>query len=142
MQALEGVRVWFNQPGPTSKRAQPSLGPEEQEVLQRKITKLIDKGYLGPSEEDNRRRKSLPGLRGYKSVIKYFAVPKGRLDGVVQDWRIVFDAGANDLNDAVFVPSFSLPNTNSLLRLVSSKTMMSDRDLSEMFHRFSSTRAP
>ena len=136
MQALEGVRVWFNGPGPTEKRAQPSLGPEEQEVLRRKITKLVDKGYLGPSEEDNRRRKLSSGLRGHKSVIKYFAVPKGRLDGVVQDWRIVFDAGANNLNDAVFVPSFSLPNTNSLLRLVSSKTMMSDRDLSEMFHQF------
>ena len=72
----------------------------------------------------------------HKSVIKYFAVPKGVIDDVVQDWRIVFDAGANGLNETVFVPSFSLPNVNSLLRLVNGKTLMSDRDLGEMFHQF------
>ena len=55
---------------------------------------------------------------------------------MVQDWRIVFDAGANGLNETVFVPSFSLPNVNSLLRLVNGKTLMSDRDLGEMFHQF------
>ena len=137
-QALEGVRVWYNRPGPSTKQAQPFMGPEEREVLRRKITKLIDKKYLGPSVEDRgiRSREASSGVRRHKSAIKYFAVAKGRVDDVVQDWRIVFDAGANDLNEAVFVPSFSLPNTNSLLRLVGSKTRMSDRDLSEMFHQF------
>jgi hypothetical protein len=53
-----------------------------------------------------------------RSVIKYFAVPKGIVDKVVQDWRVVFHAGANKLNDAVFVPSFSLPTVNLLLWLV------------------------
>ena len=71
-----------------------------------------------------------------KSVIKYFAVPKGVVDEVVQDWRIVFHAGANKLNDAVFVPSFSLPTVNSLLWLVDNKTLMSDRDMGEMFLNF------
>ena len=135
-QALEGVRVWYNGPGPSGKQPQPFMGPEEQAVLQRKITKLIDKGYLVPSVEDKRYRGNSREVRVHKSVIKYFAVPKGKMDDVVLDWRIVFDAGANELNDAVFVPSFSLPNTNSLLRLVHSKSRMADRDLSEMFHQF------
>ena len=112
------------------------MGPEEQAVLQRKITKLIEKGYLGPSVADKRYRGQSTELRVHRSVIKYFAVPKGKMDDVVLDWRIVFDAGANKLNDAVFVPSFSLPNVNSLLRLVHSKSRMADRDLSEMFHQF------
>jgi hypothetical protein len=104
MQALEGVRVWYNGPGPSGKQPQPFMGPEEQAVLQRKITKLIDKGYLGPSVEDKRYRDQSGEVRVHRSVIKYFAVPKGKVDDVVLDWRIVFDAGANELNDAVFVP--------------------------------------
>jgi hypothetical protein len=91
------------------------MGPEEREVLQRKITKQIGKGYIAG-----------PQNRQHKSVIKYFAVPKGVVEGVAQDWRIVFHAGANKLNDAVFVPSFSLPSVNSLLWRVDSKSFMSD----------------
>ena len=55
-QALEGVLVWYNEPGPSGRQPQPLMGPEEQAVLQWKITKLIDKGYLGPSVEDKRYR--------------------------------------------------------------------------------------
>jgi hypothetical protein len=80
------------------------MGPKEREVLRKKITKKIDKGYIAG-----------PQYGQHKSVIKYFAVPKGVVEGVAQDWRIVFHAGANKLNDAVFVPSFSLPSVNSLL---------------------------
>ena len=36
-----------------------------------------------------------------KSYIKYFAVPKGE-----DDIRMVYDATANKLNDAVWAPSF------------------------------------
>jgi hypothetical protein len=117
------VKVWYVKKGPTSKDPQPRLGPAEKEVLQRKISKQIDRGYITST---NRCR----------SVIKYFAVPKGIVDDVVQDWRIVFHAGANKLNDAVFVPSFSLPTVNSLLWLVDGKTLMSDRDMGDMFLNF------
>jgi hypothetical protein len=116
-------RSWYNEKGPTSKEPQPPLRLDEREVLRRKITKFIDRGYIAPT----------PGCR---SVIKYFAVPKGVVEDVVQDWRVVFHAGANKLNDAVFVPSFSLPTVNSLLWLVDSKTVMSDRDMGDMFHNF------
>ena len=58
-------------------------------------------------------------------------MPKG-----LEDWRIVFDAGANKLNDVVWVPSFFLPTVNSLLRIVDDKSMMSDCNMGEMFHQF------
>ena len=69
-------------------------------------------------------------------MIKYFTVPKGVLEGVVQDWRVVFHAGANKLNDCVWAPSFSLPLLNSLLRIVDSNSLQEDRDMGEMFLNF------
>jgi hypothetical protein len=123
VQARAGVKVWYNEKGPTSKEPQPPLRLDKREVLRRKITKFIDRGYIAPTP-------------GYRSVVKYFAVPKGAVDDVVQDWRVVFHAGANKLNDAMFVPSFSLPTVNSLLWLVDSKTVMSDWDMGDMFHNF------
>jgi hypothetical protein len=123
LQEIAGVKVWYNKKGPTSKEPQPLLKPAEKGVLGRKITKHIDRGYITPTP-------------GFRSFIKYFAVPKGIVDEVVQDWRIVFHAGAKKLNDGVFVPSFSLPTVKSLLWLVDSKTMMSDQDMRDMFHNF------
>jgi hypothetical protein len=97
---------------------------DTRQVLRKKIKKMIDKEYIAPS------------AKRIQSLIKYFAVPKGVVDGVVQDWRIVFHAGANKLNDAVWTPSFGLPNINSLLRIVDENTLMMDRDMGEMFHNF------
>jgi hypothetical protein len=71
-----------------------------------------------------------------KSLIKYFAVSKGVLDNVVQDWRVVFHAGANKLNNSLWAPSFVLPSHNLLFRIVDSNTLMSDRDMGEMFLNF------
>ncbi len=62
-------------------------------------------------------------------LIKYFTVPKKIINGVVQDWRIVFHAGANKLNDCVWMPLFSLPTLNE-------DTLMADRDMGEMFLNF------
>jgi hypothetical protein len=94
-------------------------------VICSKVWKFIKKGYIVP-----------PGPGEVKSLIKYFTVPKGVLDGVVQDWRVVFHAGANKLNDSVWAPSFVLPSLNLLLRIVDSNTLMSDRDMGEMFLNF------
>jgi hypothetical protein len=90
----------------------------------RKIKKLIDNGYIAPP------------TKKIQSLIKYFAVPKGVVDDVVQDWRIVFHAGANKLNNVVWAPSFGLPTVNSLLRIVDDDTLMMDRDMGEHFHNF------
>jgi hypothetical protein len=48
------------------------------------------------------------------SLIKYFAVPKGVVNDITLDWRIVFHAGANRLNECVWAPLFSLPTVNTL----------------------------
>ena len=107
-QACNGVGVFFKDAGPTLMKAQPPLKTDEKEVLSKEILKFIKKGYIAPPENKIR------------SLIKYFAVPKGVLEGVVQDWRIVFHAGANKLNNSVWAPSFALPTMNSLLRIVDS----------------------
>lgn len=123
--ARDGVRVFFQDEGPSLMRRQPDLGPEEREVLHKKILKFIKKGYIVP-----------PRAGQVKSLMKYFAVPKGVLEGVTLDWRIVFHAGANKLNESVWAPSFVLPSLNSLLRIVDSNSLMSDRDMGEMFLNF------
>jgi hypothetical protein len=54
----------------------------------------------------------------------------------MQDWRIVFHAGVNKLNDCVWAPSFCLPTMNLLLRITDKKSLMRDQDLGEMFLLF------
>ncbi len=119
MQAKRGVRVMFSSKGPSTKQQQPLLMPEEKEVLQIKIIKFVDQKYIAPPSGK------------IKSLIKYFAVPKG-----TDDRRIVFHAGANKLNDCVWTPSFCLPTVNSLLRITDEGTLMQDMDVSEMFLNF------
>ena len=104
---------------------QPYLGPEEREILCTKILKFIKKGYIVP-----------PCAGQVKSLVNCFAAPKGVLKGVTLDWRIVFHAGANNLNDLVWAPSFALPSLNSLLRIIDTSTLMSDRDMGKMFLNF------
>jgi hypothetical protein len=120
-QALEGVRVFYKGAGPTSKRKQPPLQPKEQALLGKKIKKFIDKKYITPTSQK------------FSSLIKYFAVPKGVIGDMVQDWWIVFHAGANKPNDCMWCPSFSV---NSLLRIVDKDTLMSDSDMVEMYLNF------
>ena len=97
------------------------MGPAEREVLKKKILAMWQKRYL-----------DVPAGK-LKSAISYFAVPKGEVDGIVQDWRVVFHAGANGLNDCVWAPSFWLPTVESLLRIVDETSFMEDRDVGEMF---------
>jgi hypothetical protein len=118
-QALHGVRVMYTGNKPSSWKSQPPFTVKAKLVLQKKIEKFVAKGYIAPTS------------KRIRLLIKYFAVPKG-----LEDWRIVFDAGANKLNDVVWVPSFFLPTVNSLLRIVDDKSMMSDCNMGEMFHQF------
>lgn len=122
--ARDGVPVHFTKPGPTTIKAQLNMKEDEKAVLKNKLLKMRKKRYL-----------DIPP-RKLNSAIKYFAVPKRVLDGVVQDWRIVYHAGANGLNDSVWAPSFWLPNVESLLRLVDETSFMEDRDVGEMFLNF------
>ncbi len=88
-------------------------------MLWKKIKKSMEWKYIAP-----------PAGK-IMSLIKYFAVPKG-----LDDWRIVFHAGANKLNDCVWAPWFCLPTMNSLLRIVDEETLMQDMDVGEMFLNF------
>ena len=94
-----------------------------------------------PSDQDQRsklkakvnvplRRRYI--TRGYvKSLTGFFAVPKGE-----DDIRIVYDASACGLNDALWCPNFFLPTIDSVLRNAGSETWFGDIDLGEMFLNF------
>ncbi len=88
-------------------------------MLRKKIKKFVEQKYIAP-----------PASK-IMSLIKYFAVPKG-----LDDWRIVFHAGANKLNNCVWAPSFCLPTVNSLLRILDKETLMQDMDVGKMFLNF------
>jgi hypothetical protein len=115
----KGVKVMFTRKGLSSKCCQPLLKADEKEVLRAKIRKFVERKYIAPPSGQIR------------SLIKYFAIPKG-----LKEWRIVFHAGANKLNDSVWAPSFCLPTVNSLLRIVDERTLMQDMDVGEMFLNF------
>ena len=117
--ARDGVPNFFVAPGPTRKCPQPTPTTEAKAVLQDKITKMIQRRYIAPPESK------------ILSLIKYFAVPKGE-----GDWRVVYHAGANGLNDCVWAPSFYLPTVEALLRIVDHTSVMEDRDIGEMFLNF------
>jgi len=123
-QARDRVPVYFIEEGPTPMRVQSIMKPAEAEVLRAKILKVIQKRYLVvPTER-------------LKSVISYFGVPKGVIDGIIQDWRTVYHDGANGLNDKVWASSFWLPGVNSLARMLDLTSVMEDQDIGEMFLNF------
>ena len=125
--ARDGVPPFFFtdlSPSPLSTRVKPTPPEDERAILAKKISTIILKQYIVPPREK------------LKSCIQFFAVPKGIVDGVVQDWRIVYHAGANKLNDCVWAPSFWLPTVSSLLRMLDADSLMEDRDIGEMFLNF------
>ena len=100
--ARDGVPVWFERPGPNTREAQKTIAdPDLRSKAKEKISKVLRRRYLVTA-----------GIK-IKSLIKYFAVPKGE-----DDVRMVYDATANKLNDSVWVPSFYLPTIDSLTRAV------------------------
>jgi hypothetical protein len=120
-QALSGVKVCYITPGPKSKRQQPPLEADKETVIKKKIQKFVAKGFIAP----------VTGQVGL--LIKYLPDPKGIINGVMQDWKTVFHAGTNKLNNCIWMPLFSLPTLNSLLHIVDEDTLMADRDMGEMF---------
>ena len=88
-EARDVTRVYFETPGPTTKQAQPSIPDEMLEQVRSKIQKVIKRRYMTrvSTEWD------------IKSLIKFFAVPKGE-----RDIRMVYDATASGLNGAVWSP--------------------------------------
>ena len=118
--ARDGVPIFFETPGPTSMEEQPPIYDSEKRAQVRsKVEKVMQRRYL------------LRTGWAMKSLIRYFGVPKGE-----SDIRMVYDATANKLNDAVWVPPFWLPTSDSLLRSLDYYSWMSDRDIGDMFLNF------
>jgi hypothetical protein len=116
----DGVRKFFKQPGPTTRRAQPIIqDPVIHSKIREKIEKVLKRRYLVPMD------------LVIKSNIKFFPVPKGE-----DDICIVYDATANELNEAVWVPTFWLPTINLLVQAVGSDSWMTDKDIGDMFLNF------
>lgn len=120
-EARDGVPIRFEKAGPTTKDRQPDIDPAMLEQVRGKINKVIKRRYMTrvTTELD------------IKSLIKYFAVPKGD-----KDIRMVYDATASGLNEAVWTPSFWLPTIESLVRSLDSNSWMTDRDIGDMFLNF------
>jgi hypothetical protein len=126
-QAKRGVKVTFTCKGPSSKQQQPPLKLDEKKVLRKKIRKFVEQKYIAPP------------TGWIRSLIKYFAVPKGD-DNV----RIVSNATANRLNKCIWVPSFWPPTINTLVCALDKNSWMMDRDVGDMFlnYQFHSLAMP
>ncbi len=118
--ARDGVPIWFEWAGPTTREPQPVISdPVLHAKAKEKIIKVIRRRYLVMTDLN------------IKLLIKYFAVPKGD-----DDVRLVYDATANRLNECVWSPSFWLPTIDSLVRAVDQDLWMTDRDVGDMFLNF------
>eukprot|EP00980_Cylindrotheca_fusiformis_P024767 scaffold12423_cov140-Cylindrotheca_fusiformis.AAC.1 len=114
----DGLPVWFKRSPDFWKRPQPKgRDAKQHELIKKKLGKVRDRRYVVPGEVN--------------SLTSFFAVPKGE-----DDIRMVYDGTKSGLNDAIWVPRFSLPTVNSMLRAVESKTFMADFDIGECFLNF------
>ncbi len=93
--------------------------PKIQEMAKDKIFKMVKHRYL------------LTSRIKVKSLIKYFAVPKGE-----NDIRLVYNATANHLNKCVWVPTFWLPTIDTFVRALGKDSWMTNRDVGDMFLNF------
>ena len=120
--ARDGVPVFFEKPGPSVMQPQPEFKDTTiRDRVRPKVEKVIKRRYIV----------WLTTGVDLKSLIKYFAVPKG-----LDDIRIVYDGTASGLNEAVWAPSFWLPTIDSLVRALDADSWMSDRDIGDMFLNF------
>jgi hypothetical protein len=120
--ARDGEEIRFETEGPSTKQRQPEISdPAVREVVRSKIKKVIRRRYMVSTTEEF-----------LKSLIKYFNVPKGE-----KDVRIVYDATASGLNNAVWAPPFWLPTIDSLVRALDGDVWMTDQeDIGDMFLNF------
>jgi hypothetical protein len=118
--ARDGAPIHFERPGPSNRGAQPTIAdPGLRACTKEKIAKVLGRRYLRPTTSP------------IKSHIKYFAVPKGE-----DDFRIVYDATANGLNECVWTPSFWLPTIDTLVCGLEGNSWMTDRDVADIFFNF------
>ncbi|KAL3816316.1 hypothetical protein ACHAXA_008387 [Cyclostephanos tholiformis] len=116
-EARDGVKMFFEKPGPMMRSAQATINDSGiQTKVREKIAKVIWMRYLNTE-----------GVV-IKLNIKYFAGPKGD-----EDIHMVYDTTANNLNDAVWVLTFWLPTIDMPVQNVGQESWMMDRDVGDMF---------
>ena len=116
-QARDGVPIFFESSVPESKSPQKPFGnPSVKAQVRAKIEKALHRRYMIHS-----------GIT-LRAFIKYFGVPKGEFD-----IRVVYDGTASGLNDALWVPSFWLPTSESVVRGLGPSSYMADRDVGDCF---------
>lgn len=114
----DGVPVFFQSQPPLYRRAQkPERNPRLKELILKKLNKVRHRGYITPDV--------------VVALTAFFAVPKGE-----DDIRMVYDGSVSGLNDAIWVPTFTLPTAATHLRAVEPGTHMADLDIGEMFLNF------
>ena len=113
----DGLQVYVR-PGENKLEPQDDTrDPKMKAAMAKKLAKVRACRYIGPAE--------------VLALTNFFAVPKG-----LTDIRMVYDGTRSGLNHRVWVPSFTLPTLDSLLRCVDSTTHMGDIDVGEMFLNF------
>jgi len=114
----DGVSPWFRSSRPSWKVPQRY---EKDEIIRNAVRVKLEKvrrlEYIKPGR--------------VKSLTSYFAVPKGE-----SDIRMVYDGSKSGLNDAMWVPWFSLPTIEMHMRFVGHDSYMGDVDIGDMFHNF------
>lgn len=117
--ARDGIPILCNYKSrPISRALQRAISDENVKALMReKISSVQSKKYIQT------------GL--VRSLIKYFPVPKGD-HGI----RMVYNGTASTFNSIIWVPSFGLPNVQTLLRATTPTSWMVDLDIGDMFLNF------
>jgi len=115
----DGMMVFFMGESPVySKPQQRHTNPTTKPLVESKLQKVIDRGYLDNDQV-------------IVSLTSFFPVDKGE-----DDIRMVYDGTKCGLNDSVWVPSFMMPTLASHMRAVVEGTNMCDVDIGECFLNF------
>jgi hypothetical protein len=115
---LNRQELWLQEPLPTYKQPQQrEYDPQVHSQIQAKLLNVVAKGYIGPGT--------------ITSLTSFFAVPKGPTDIL-----IVYDSTKPGLNSSIWVPSFSLPMTDTLTDLLDTNSWMSNLNMGEQFLNF------
>ena len=115
--ARDGMVIFVEGELPTKMRRARRPTPEKAAQLGPKIDTVRVRTYILPGEVSN--------------VTDFFDVPKGD-----KDIRVVYNGTSSGLNDALWAPSFFLPNADSAARVLMYYSFSADSDLGEMFLNF------
>jgi hypothetical protein len=116
----EALPIWFRE-APKKQWIQPQpagKNQNEDELMQKKLGKVGEWGCVTKGE--------------VHLLTLLFALPKG----TPEDARMVYDGTKLGLNHAIWVPRFSFPTVNMMMRAVDENTLMGDMDTGETFLNF------